>query len=138
MKPSRWLRSAVRTDVVRRLPLQPNLKIVIPIDEIEEPGEKLLALLVRQTIDVLDVPADGEDALPSGDRVGADDRVDRFQLGSYVLGSTARLVVELEPGSLGDLGESRLLERSGQALQELLVRLADAIVDFVSRGPECI
>ena len=87
---------------------------------------------------MLDVPADGEDALPPSDRVGADNRVDRFQLGSYVLGSTARLIVELESGSLGDLGKSRLLERSGQALQELLVRLADTIVDFVSRGPECI
>ena len=132
------MRGDTLTDVIGCLPLQPNLKVMISVDQIEEPGEKLLALLVCQAVDVLDVPAYREDALPSSYWVGADNRMDRFQLASHVLGSTARLIVELESGSLGDLGESRLLERSGQALQELLIRLADAIVDFVSRGPECI
>ena len=57
--------------------------------------------------------ADGEDALPPGDRVGADYRMDGLQLGAHVLGRTSRLVVQLEARPLSHLLEGWLREGRG-------------------------
>lgn len=77
-----------------------------------------------------------EDTLPPSDRVGADDWVDRLEVESDVLRRATGLTVELEPTFLGDLLEEWLGKCPGKPLQEFLVRLADAIVDLVARGPQ--
>ena len=64
--------------------------------------------------------------------VRANNWVDCLEVGSDIFGRTTGLVVELEPTLLGDLLEERLGEGPGQALEKLLVRLADAIVDFIT------
>jgi len=105
---------------------------VVLIDKVQEPGQQLGAFFVSQAVDVLDVPSDGEDALPARNRIGAHDGVDGLEVGSDVLGGATGLVVEPEAGSLGDLAEARLLKGGRETLEELLVRLADAVVDFVA------
>lgn len=111
---------------------------MVPVDQIQEPLEQLGALVLGHVVDLLDVDANGEDALPAGDGVGAHDRVDCLELGSDVLGRAPRLVVDFEPGDLGDLVEAWLFEGGGEALEESLIRLADAVVDFVARRPESV
>ena len=85
---------------------------------------------------MLDVPAHREDALPPGDWVGAHYRVDSLELGADILGGPTGLIVELEPGLLGDFAEPWLFKGCGEGFEELLVRLADSVVDLVARGPE--
>ncbi len=108
---------------------------MVAVHQVQKPRQQLLALLVCQSIDVLDVPPHREDALPPRHRVGPHHRVDRLELFAYVLGGSARLVVQLESGTLRDLVEVRLLERGSQSLEELLVRLGEAVVDLITRRP---
>jgi len=75
---------------------------------------------------------DGEDALPARDGVRANDGVNSFELSSHILDGASRLVVQLEPGLLGNLFKARLLKGHGKGLEKLLVRLAEAIVDLVA------
>ena len=80
----------------------------------------------------------GEDALPACDRIGADHGVNSFQFRPDVLGGPTRLVVEGESCLLGHLLEAGLLKGHGERLEELLIRLADPIVDLIARGPQRI
>lgn len=111
---------------------------MVLVDEIQEPGEQLGALLLGQAVDVLDVDAHGEDALPARDGICAHDGVDGLELGSDVLRGAPRLVVDLEPAELGDLVEARLLKGGCKGLEKFLIRLANAVVDFVSRRPKSV
>jgi hypothetical protein len=106
------------------------------IHQLQEPAQQLLALLIRHPVDVLHVPADGEDALPPGHGVCAHDGVNGFELRADVFDGASRLVVELEAGLFGDALEAGLLEGDGEGLEELLIGLAEAVVELVARGPE--
>lgn len=108
------------------------------VDKIQEPLQQLLALFISQAVDVPNVATDGEDALPSSDGVGSNNGVDSLELSADVFRSTTRLVVQLEACSLSDVTEAGLLKGSSQGLEEFLVRLANAVVDFIARGPESI
>lgn len=81
---------------------------------------------------------DGEDALPPGDRVGAHHRVNSSETVADVLGTTTRGCVQLELIVLGALVEEGLRIRGCQRLQEFLIRLGNAVVDFVSGSPQCV
>lgn len=94
-----------RTEVILVLPLQAGLQVVVLVDQVEEPLQEMVALLLCHSVDVPHMPSDGEDALPPGDRVGADDRVDRLEVESDVLWCATGLAVELEPTFLGDFLE---------------------------------
>ena len=85
--------ASVPTNVIRALPLEPDLQVVVLVDQIQEPAKQLGALLLGHAVDVLDVAAHRENGLPAGYRVGADDRVDGLELGANVLGGAAGLVV---------------------------------------------
>jgi len=111
---------------------------VVLVDEIQEPAQQLRALLLGHAVDVLDVATNGEDALPASDRVCTDDGMNRLELRADILGCTTGLVVQLEASLLGNPPETRLLKSHGKTLEELLVRLADTIVDLVARRPEGI
>lgn len=84
------------TNIVGVLPLQPNLKRVVLSNGIIEPLEQVLALFLSDSVDVANMGADREDALPASDRVGADDGVDGLQLTADILGRTTGLLIELE------------------------------------------
>lgn len=92
-------------------------------DKIHEPVEKMTALLLRDTVDLLNVRADSKDTLPAGDRVGTDDRVLSDKLFSDVLRRATRAKVDGEIVAFGNFVEAGLRIGCGQALQELLIRL---------------
>lgn len=109
---------------------------MVLVDQVEEPLQEMVALLLCHAIDVPHMTSDGEDALPPSDRVGADDWVDRLEVESDVLWCATGLAVELEPTLLGDFLEVWLGKGPCQPFQELLVWLADAIIDLVTGSPE--
>lgn len=122
--------------VVRVLPAEADLEVVVLDDELHEPVEEVPRLRLGQPVDALDVVADGEHALPPRHRVRADYRVDRFQHLAYVLGRPARRRVYLEVVPVGRLVEGGLCVVRGQCVQEAPQRLRDAVVELVARGPE--
>lgn len=119
------------TNIILILPLQPNSEIVVPIDQVQEPLQQLGALLVGDPVNVLDVPANRVHALPPGDWVGAHNWINGLELGADVLRGLTGLVIELEPSLLGDFAELWLFESCREGFKELLVRLADLVVEFV-------
>lgn len=106
------------------------------VNEIQEPLQQLLALFIGETVDVLNMTANREDALPSGHGVGSDNGVNCLELSAHVLRGSTRLVIQLEAGALSNVTKAGLLKGSSQRLKEFLVRLADAVIDFIARGPE--
>lgn len=96
----------------------------------------MVALLLRHAVNVPHMAPNWEDTLPPSHWISADDRVDCLELESDILRRATGLVVELEPALLGDLLEVRLGKGPRQPLKELLVWLADAVVDLIARSPE--
>jgi hypothetical protein len=120
------------TDVVRGLPLESNLQIVVLVDQVYEPIKQVLALFGCEAVDMLHMSAHGEDTLPAGDRVGANDGVNSLELNPNILRSAAGFLIELKTSSLRGLVEAWLGKCSCEGLQELLVRLADPVIDLIS------
>lgn len=89
---------------------------MVLVDQVKEPLQEMIALLLRHAIDIPDVASNGEDTLPPSHRVGADNRVDCLEVKSHVLRSATRLTVELEAAFLGDLLEEWLGKGPGQPL----------------------
>ena len=87
---------------------------------------------------MLHMSAHGIHALPASNRVGPDNRMHSLEISPHILRRTTGLRIDLEPIQFRRLVEPRLLERSSQPLQKLLIRLRDAIIDLVSRTPEGI
>lgn len=125
-----------RTNIVRVLPFEPDLEVMVLVNQVQEPVEELFAFLLGHVVYVSHVPTDREDALPSSHRVCSDDGVYGPEDGSDVLRRAARLVVELKAIALCRLAESRLVEGDCQAFEKLLVRLADKVINFITRSPE--
>lgn len=97
-----------------------------------EPVKQRAALLLRQAVDALHVVADGEDALPAGDGVGADDGVRGGKVGADVLRGAAGFRVELE-AVVGRGGvEEWLGVGGGEGLEEALVGGGEAVVELVA------
>lgn len=62
-------------------------------DHAQELIEKVVALSLSKAIDMLNVVADGEDGLPAGNGVGADDGVHSGELSTDIVrGATSILV----------------------------------------------
>lgn len=123
-------------DIVLVPPLESRLQLVVAVDEVQVPLEQPVALLVRQPVDVLHVPAHGENALPARHGVGPHQRVDGAQVRAHVFGRAARLRVQAEAVGVGDFVEALLRKGDGQGLEELLVGGRDLVVDFVAGCPE--
>lgn len=109
---------------------------MVLVDQVQKPLEEFCALLLGQTVNVPDMAAHGEDALPPCNRVGTHNGMDRFELAADVLRSAAGLIVELEASRFSHLLKTGLLKGGRKTLEELLVRLADAVVNLVSRSPK--
>lgn len=129
------MRESFLTNIVLILPLEPHLQIMVPVDEIHEPFQQVVALVLRQAVDVAREAAHGEDALPARDGVRPHDGVHGLQGGADVLGRAARRRVHLQAQVLRDFVEAAALEGGREALEELLVGRGDAVVDFVAGGP---
>jgi hypothetical protein len=86
------------TNIIRVLPLEADLQVMIFVHQVQEPVQQVPRLDFGHTIDVADVPADGEDTLPSGHWVRAHHRVHGPELAADVLRRAALLVVDLEAG----------------------------------------
>lgn len=126
------------TNIVLVLPVESNLQIVVLVDKVEEPLEQVIALFLRQPVDVVGEAAHGEDALPARHGICSHDRMHGAQVGAHVLGRTTWRSIQLEAEAIGDVLEVGALEGGGQALEEFLVRLRDTVVDFIARGPQGI
>lgn len=129
----KWKR---RTNIIRVLPSEADLQVMSVVNEIQEPLQQLLALFISETVDVLNVATDREDALPSSHGVCSHNGVNCLELSAHVLRGSTRLVIQLETGSLSNVTEAGLLKGSSQRLEEFLVGLADAVIDFIAGGPE--
>jgi hypothetical protein len=105
-------------------------------NQLHEPLQQVLALGLADLVDPLRMVADGEDALPSRDRVGADHRVHGFEVRADVERVAAFGRIELEVVLGGGFVEDGLRVGGGEGLEELLVGWGDAVVDFVAGGPE--
>lgn len=105
-----------RTNVILVLPFQSDLQVVVLVDQIKEPLQEMVALLLRHAIDIPDMASNREDTFPPSHWVGADNRVDCLEVESDVLRSATRLTVELESTFLSDLLEEWLGKGSGQPL----------------------
>lgn len=125
-------------DVIGVLPLVAHLQVVVLDNELHEPVEEVLALLLAQAVDALAVVTDGIDGLPAGDGVGADDGVDGLEDLAHVLRSAALAAVHAEAVTLGRLVEERLRVIRSQGVEEGAQGGRDALVELVARGPECV
>lgn len=79
----------------------PNLQIMILHNQLHKPIQRLPALLFRQPIDLLHMMTDRKYRVPSRHRIRPNDRMNGRQVFAYVLRSTARLTVDLEPVFFG-------------------------------------
>jgi hypothetical protein len=105
---------------------------MVLVHQVQEPIKQVLGFHFRHSVDVADVAADWENALPSGHRVGPNDGMNGLEHAADVFGGATLLVVKLEAGAFGDLVEVRLCKGRGQRLEEFLEGLADLVVDFVA------
>ena len=126
------------SQVVDVLPSVADLQIVVFDDQLNKPVQEVLGLIICQAMDVLDVMADSKDALPTGNRVGTNNWVNGFKHIADVFGSSSRSGKERESIRIGGLFETRLCVVGSQAVQEVLQRLGDAIVELIPRCPQCI
>lgn len=126
------------TKIVLVLPAETDLQVVVVDNQTDEPLQQVVTLFFGQSINLADVVTDGEDTLPAGHGVGADDRVDGRQVVADVVGAASRFGVQLKLVVLGALVEGGLRICCVKGLEELLIWPGDAVVDFIAGGPEGI
>ena len=84
------------TDIVLVPPLETNSQVMGIVYPSLEERKELFGLLGIQLVDVLGEGTDGEQALPSGDRICAHDRMDRGQVGTNILWCTSWSFMDLD------------------------------------------
>lgn len=109
---------------------------MVLVNQVKEPFQEMVTFFLRYAVDVPHVASHWENALPASHRIRANDGMDCLELGSDVFWGAAGLIIEFEPSFLGDFLEERLGECAGQSLEELLIWLADAIIDLIARCPQ--
>lgn len=92
----------IHTNVVGVLPAESHLQIMTIMDKVQKPLSQSVALIFGYSVNVLDMAANGEDALPSGDGVGSHNGVDSLEFRANVLGGTTRLGVQLKATTCSD------------------------------------
>ena len=105
-------------------------------NQAHEPAQQMTALLLAQPINLLHVRSNREDALPASNGVSADHRVLGAEFVADVLGCAAGSWVDFEVVVLGYFVEAWLGVGGCERFEEFLVWLGDAVVYFVSGGPE--
>ena len=125
-------------EVIDILPFVADLQVMIFHNKLNEPVEKVARLGFAKSIDLLDVMARTEDALPACDGVCADHWVDGFEELANVLRRTALGAVDLEAIPLGSIVKSWLSVCCGQSLEKLLEWLRNPVVDLVAGSPQSV
>ena len=108
----------------------PQLGVVFLNDHLQEVIMQPPAFIGRDVVDALHVVPDAVETLPSGDGIGAHDRVDGRERIADVVGGPARLGVELETLLASGDWESGLREGGGEAFEEAAKGWGDFVVDF--------
>lgn len=98
----------------------------------------MIAFLIRKVIDFGNMMSHSKHTLPTRYGVSTDNRMNGLQHLPHILWRTPRASEDLKVVLLGNLVELRLGVCCRQAIQKLLVWLRNAIIDLISRGPECI
>lgn len=80
-------------NVIGALPLEPDLQVMVLVQQIQEPLQQMVTLRRCQPVDVSGEATNREDALPAGDWVCANDWVYGLQVFAYILGSSTRFGV---------------------------------------------
>ena len=126
------------TNVVLVPPFESHLQIMISLHHRSELRKELLALGLVQFIDHLGERPGREYALPPRHWIRSHDGVYCLQRPTDILRAPARLLVDLDLLGVGvrRLDETISDEGGSQALKELLIHWGEAVVEFVSRGPE--
>lgn len=124
--------------VVDVLPAQPDVQVVVLDHQVDEALEEVVALVPGEAVDARDVVADGEDRVPPGDGVGPDHGVRRLEDDADVLGGPARPGEHGQVVGRGGLREVGVGAVRGEGAQEGAQRRRDAVVQLVSRCPECV
>lgn len=109
---------------------------MVLFQQLLEPVQQHITLLIGQAVDELRVLPDRVETLPACDRVRADNRVHRAKLPASVLSGAARLLIDLKTTSIGGCDEVRPAESAREAFEEFLVGRRDAVVELVPGGPE--
>lgn len=107
--------------IIGVLPSMADLEIMVLHDQGKEPVQRMLALLLTKLIDLRHVVAYTKDGFPAGYRVCANNWMDGFQLGPYVLWRTSRFAVQFEVVILRGGTKPRLCVGCCEPLEELLV-----------------
>jgi hypothetical protein len=87
---------------------------------------------------MLNMTANWEDTLPSRYRVGSYNRVNSFQDASNILGSSPWFIIKLKTNPASNIIEPWLSKGCSESFKELLVGLANTIINFITRGPKGI
>jgi hypothetical protein len=124
------------SQVIHVLPAVPHLQVVVLDDKLHEPAQEVRRLLIAEAVDLLHVVADGEDGLPAGDGVRADDGVDGLEKLADVLGGAAFGRVDAEAVAVGGLVEAGLGVGGCEGVEEGSEGGRDAVVDLVAGSPE--
>lgn len=128
------------SQIIDVLPLQvqAHLQVVILDNQLHEPIEKMLRLLLAQSVDSLHVIADSENRLPARHRVGANYGMDRLKDLANILGRTTLCGPDLDTVFLGGSIKQRLRVVSRQGIEEASQSWRDAVVELVARGPKSV
>lgn len=126
------------SEIIDIAPLVTNLEVMVLDNELHKPGQEMLGLLLREPIDLLDVRADGENTLPSGHRIGADDRMDRLEELADILGCSSFTAEELEAIAVCRFVETGLCVSSCQGVEEPSKGWRDAIIQLVTGRPQSV
>lgn len=105
---------------------------MVLVNQVDEPVKQGLALFLCEAVDMLDMSTNGKDTFPPSHRICANDWMNGFKLASDIFWGSTRLFVKLEAASLRGIIEPWLGKGCGECLQKLLIRLTDAVVDFIS------
>lgn len=121
---SRVIDAAIVPDgeIVDIVPSVTDLQVMVLDDQADEPVQDVLGLVIRQTMDVLDMVAHREHGFPACHGVGAHDGVDGLEDVADVLGGAARRGEELEVVLIGGCVE---------------VWLGVVCCESVEEAPEC-
>lgn len=126
------------TDIIFVPPFEANLQVMVLGDGVVEFLQDVLAFVRMDFVDVFRKGTDGEDTLPPGDGVGAHDGMDGRERPADVLWRAARVDIEGGTPRVGGFDEAVTDERGRQTLEEMLDGFAEALVDLVAGGPQCV
>jgi hypothetical protein len=112
------------------VPLEANLQVVIPGDDVDKLFENVIAFSLGNIIDVGNVRTNSKDGFPASNWVGADNRVNSLKFISNVLWCTTLIGVDFESVGFGGVVEARLGICGGQTLVEPLERLGKTVINL--------